>query len=157
VSWDIASLDAGAIITGWITGSLTCEAGVEVVNLEYGVTQSAQGVTVDGAPVGFTTLAPDIQASFQASAVAVKPGTPVEFTAEATTDGTALSYAWDFGDEATGSGSTVEHAYAAPGSYLVELLVTDECGFTASYTLTVLVNPSAVYLPLLPQMYTTGP
>ena len=32
VSWDIASLDVGATITGWITGSLTCEAGVEVVN-----------------------------------------------------------------------------------------------------------------------------
>ena len=158
VSWDIASLDAGATITGWITGSLTCQAGVEVVNQEYGVASSAEGVTaMDGAPVGFTTLAPDIQAAFQASVVAVRPGQVVVFTATATTDGTPLSYAWDFGDEGTGSGSTVEHAYTAPGSYPVELLVTDECGFTASYSLTVLVSPSAVYLPLLPQTYTAGP
>jgi uncharacterized repeat protein (TIGR01451 family) len=156
VSWQIPSLEAGATITGWITGTLTCEAGVQVVNQDYGVTQSAQGVTADGAPVSFTTLAPDIQASFEASAVAVRPGQAVVFTAEASTDGTPLTYDWDFGDDATGSGSEVEHAYTAPGSYPVELTVTDECGFTASYSLTVLVNPSAVYLPLVPQGLSTG-
>jgi heat shock protein HslJ len=38
------------------------------------------------------------------------------------------SYAWDFGDGATADGITIEHAYAAPGSYTVTLTVVDTNG-----------------------------
>jgi uncharacterized repeat protein (TIGR01451 family) len=157
VSWEIASLDPSNSVAGWISGTLTCQADVEVINQDYGVTESTEGVTADGAAVSFTTLPPDIQASFQVSATALTPGEIVAFTAQASTDGTPLSYAWDFGDGETGSGVQVEHSYADPGSYTVELVVTDECGFTDSDTLTIVVAPHAIYMPLLQTLYNAGP
>ena len=42
-------------------------------------------------------------------------------------DGTDIvSYEWDFGDETTGTGETVDHTYIIPGIYTVTLVVTDE-------------------------------
>ena len=43
-------------------------------------------------------------------------------------DGDALSYAWDFGDGATGSGVAPTHDYQIDGSYTVTLVVTDSRG-----------------------------
>jgi PKD repeat protein len=40
-------------------------------------------------------------------------------------DGDALTYAWDFGDASTGTGVTVDHPYAAAGTFTVSLTVTD--------------------------------
>jgi len=40
-------------------------------------------------------------------------------------DGDIVSYVWDFGDEATGTGVTSDHVYSAPGSYAVSLTVMD--------------------------------
>jgi PKD repeat protein len=43
-------------------------------------------------------------------------GSPTTFTASVT-GGTNIHFDWDFGDGNVGSGSPVEHTYAAPGSY----------------------------------------
>jgi PKD repeat protein len=39
--------------------------------------------------------------------------------------GAALEYTWDFGDDETGTGARPQHVYAAPGTYLVTLVVND--------------------------------
>lgn len=59
-------------------------------------------------------------------------------------DGTIASYAWDFGDGNTGDSVTAQHAYAAAGSYTVELVVTDNEGATHSTTSVVEVTPEEV-------------
>jgi hypothetical protein len=46
--------------------------------------------------------------------------TAFTFTA-ATTSTESITYAWDFGDGATGAGTTVRHVYAAAGSFTVTL------------------------------------
>lgn len=54
-------------------------------------------------------------------------------------DGSIASYAWTFGDGSTGSGTQVDHIYAAAGTYTVTLKVTDNEGATDTETKTVRV------------------
>ncbi|MFE6995690.1 PKD domain-containing protein [Microbacterium sp. NPDC057659] len=50
------------------------------------------------------------------------------------TDGTIASYAWEWGDGATGTGKIASHTYAAAGTYSVKLTVTDNDGATSVLT-----------------------
>jgi N-formylglutamate amidohydrolase len=65
-----------------------------------------------------------------ASPAAADEGSAAAFDGSASTDadGDALSYAWTFGDGATGSGATPTHTYANDGAYQVTLTVTDRYG-----------------------------
>ena len=51
-------------------------------------------------------------------------------SASADPDGSIASWAWTFGDGATGSGSATTHMYQEAGSYTPSLTVTDERGAT---------------------------
>jgi len=55
-------------------------------------------------------------------------------------DGTIVSYEWDFGDGATGTGQTVNHDYLTVGNYTVILIVTDDGGANDSDTALVTVT-----------------
>jgi hypothetical protein len=57
-----------------------------------------------------------------------------DFSADTTTVGTV---SWDFGDGNSANGDTVNHTYAAPGTYTVTMIATNACG---SDTATVTVN-----------------
>lgn len=60
-----------------------------------------------------------------------------------TDDGTIVSYDWNFGDGASGSGVNVSHTYATWGSWLVILTVTDEDAMTGQMATPVTVsNPT---------------
>ncbi|MDQ1607913.1 MAG: trimeric autotransporter adhesin [Microbacteriaceae bacterium] len=54
-------------------------------------------------------------------------------------DGSIASYAWNFGDGATATGSTSSHTYAVAGTYTVRLTVTDNRGTTGTTTRSVTV------------------
>ena len=53
--------------------------------------------------------------------------------------GAGLTYNWNFGDGFTGNGGSPSHTYATPGTYTVNLVVTDACGTTASSSQTITV------------------
>lgn len=57
---------------------------------------------------------------------------PIQFTNSSTY---ALTYAWDFGDETTSNVPNPQHAYAAPGIYEVQLMVTHNATCNANDTL----------------------
>lgn len=58
----------------------------------------------------------------------------------------SVSTTWDFGDDNTGTGDTVTHVYALPGTYTVTLTVTLASGCTGTYQGTVrVVNPTGSF------------
>jgi type II secretory pathway pseudopilin PulG len=60
-------------------------------------------------------------------------GNTVSFNAVASdSDGTIASVSWDFGDGATGSGTSVTHTYAAFGTYTIINSVVDNGGSSAN-------------------------
>nr|WP_167110943.1 PQQ-dependent sugar dehydrogenase [Amycolatopsis viridis] len=63
----------------------------------------------------------------------------VTFDASQSTDydGDALTYAWDFGDGATGSGVTATHRYPGDGPYTATLTVRDPLGGSGTTSFTV--------------------
>lgn len=58
-------------------------------------------------------------------------------------DGSIASYAWSFGDGASGSGVTASHAYAVAGTYTAMLTVTDDRGATGWVSTQIVVSPAA--------------
>jgi PKD repeat protein len=52
-------------------------------------------------------------------------------------DGHVASYAWDFGDGKTATGTRVQHTYGAAGRYTATLTVTDNGGRQATDTLVI--------------------
>ena len=102
------------------------------------------GATVTvAAPSAFvppTNVAPTAVAA--ADPTTLNEGGTVNFdgTASTDTDGTIISYGWDFGDGNTGAGDTVSHTYADDSSFEVVLTVTDDDGATGTDTLTITVN-----------------
>lgn len=54
-------------------------------------------------------------------------------------DGFIAQFEWHFGDGTVGTGPIVQHAYAAPGSFVTKLIVTDSQGAAASDTVAVRV------------------
>src|SRR5687767_2580897 len=90
---------------------------------------------LDGAPVNvppvanFTWSAGGLSVAFQDDSI--------------DTDGTIASWAWDFGDAGTSTSQNPLHTYAGPGTYSVELTVTDNGGLTHDITKSVTVaNPT---------------
>jgi len=76
----------------------------------------------------------------------VNVGTPVTFNASSSTDNIGIvSYEWDFGDGTTGTGITVNHTYANPGTYTVTLTVKDVAGNIDTDHLTVTVTVKEVF------------
>jgi TolB protein len=70
-------------------------------------------------------------------------------------DGTIVSYAWHFGDGATGSGATVSHTFAGAGTYSVTLTVTDDAGGSSSRSQNVTPVSPAMHVGDLDRAVTT--
>ena len=57
-----------------------------------------------------------------------------------TDGGTITSYAWDFGDGSSASGSVVEHTFTFAGEFVVRLTVVDDRGGSGTATQSLLAN-----------------
>ncbi|MBW3571744.1 MAG: DNA/RNA non-specific endonuclease [Gemmatimonadetes bacterium] len=68
-------------------------------------------------------------------------GSPVTLDASGSSDpdGDALSFAWSFGDGATGTGARPAHTWADNGTYAVRVIVSDPYGAADTATTTVTV------------------
>ncbi|MDD5647037.1 MAG: PKD domain-containing protein, partial [Candidatus Bipolaricaulis sp.] len=82
--------------------------------------------------------------AFAAVPLDPEAATPIRFDAAGSTDpdGEIRDVWWDFGDGAVAEGVSVDHAYAAAGTYAVVLTVSDDRGAASSLTLPVTVWPA---------------
>ncbi|MEZ4700753.1 MAG: FG-GAP-like repeat-containing protein [Rhodothermales bacterium] len=112
----------------WPSGSVQTLSGVSV-NQRLTVTEQNTGGN-NPPTASFTTTVNGLTVDFDASA-------------SSDSDGSIVSYAWDFGDGNTDSGVTTSHTYAASGTYTVQLTVTDNLGATAAASQSVSVSDGA--------------
>ena len=78
----------------------------------------------------------------------------VSFSATPSDGLSPFTYSWTFGDGGTGAGSSTSHAYSSPGSYDVQVIVTDARGRSASDSVTIdvaggFIGPGGLLLPLI--------
>ena len=99
--------------------------------------RQVSAVVVDGASVNARPVA-----QFDATPTTGVAPLNVSFdgTASSDSDGTIVSYEWNFGDASTGSGPTVGHVYTTAGSYTASLKVTDDAGGIASTSTAITVT-----------------
>ena len=111
---------------------------------DTGTITHAVTVAANQAPTAaFTSSTNNLSASFDG-------------TGSADSDGTVDSYAWDFGDGSTGNTASPNHAYADPGTYQVQLTVTDNDGTTGTITHAVTATPVPNEAPTAAFTFTTN-
>jgi hypothetical protein len=87
-------------------------------------------------------VAATLSATAFASTSATTVGTSVEFTGSGSGGSGTLSFAWEFGDGSSGTGSVVNHTYGRTGTFAVTLWVNDSSGGSVVKTLTVSISGS---------------
>ena len=136
----------------WDFGDGNNAAGITTSHsyVENGIYTVTLTVTDDDGDVGSANSNKTISnrppvASFAKNATKVLTYETIHFDASSSDDpdGNIVSYSWDFGDHALGTGEAVDHWYTDNGNYRVTLTVTDNDGATASTSasMTVLNRP----------------
>jgi len=102
----------------------------------------SNGEVASSSVVALVVAAP-LSATLSASLTSATTGQTVSFSSSATGGTGALSYAWEFGDGSTATGTTVIHSYQNAGSYTVTLWVNDSSGASVQKTVAVTVTGPA--------------
>jgi len=134
----------GATGTGASAYHRFSSAGSYTVRLTVTDDDGASDTTTRTIAVGAPANQPPT-ASFTVSPSSPAPGVWVQCDGSGSSDpdGSIVSYAWQFGDGATGTGSTAQHAYGAVGTYTVRLTVTDDRGASDTATRQLSVQTAA--------------
>ena len=128
----------GTTATGLLATHSYESAGTYTVTF----TASNDGVT-DSETMTVTVVPPPVPAeivTINATPSPAATGEEVAFTSNVQGD-TPITYNWDFGDGATGSGANPTHTYETAGTYEVALEVSNETG-TDTRTLSLEVEPA---------------
>lgn len=105
------------------------------------ITATAAGLT---ATARTSVSTAPLNIGLTATPVAPNKGDGVTFSATVSGGSAPYSYAWIFGDGASGSGQTISHRYFSDGSKAVSLTVTDADSRTGTAQTTISVQPDPV-------------
>jgi hypothetical protein len=130
--------EPGWTLDHWLLNDVETDAGL-TLTVEMTANHSVVAV--------FTASAIDITdpTADAGSDQTVSVNAAVVFDAENSNDDVEIvTYAWDFGDETTGTGEVTTHTYTAPGTYVVTLTVGDAADNTDEDVLIVTVEEGAL-------------
>ena len=146
-------VDGDTLTTTWTAtlGTVTGTGTDAVFTADDGPSSASVTVTVDDGHGSTATATIPIEVVnappvVDAGAAATTPwGIPVRLAGTVSDPGTVdttagLAPAWAFGDGTTGTGASVDHAYAAVGTFTATLTALDKDGGTASDTVQVTVG-----------------
>ncbi len=91
-------------------------------------------------PVGPPNQPPVASFAFAPASPSVSDWVCFDATSSADTDGSVMSYSWNYGDGSTDSRIIVYHRFTTAGTYTVTLRVTDDAGASNTSTQTVQVS-----------------
>jgi kumamolisin len=136
-SYNATGLPSGLGINT-VTGSISGIPGSAGV---FHVTLTASNAGGSGAASLTLTISPALAPSVPVAAFTVTPASgsaPVTVTCDASAStGGNLTYAWNFGDHASGYGPVINHTYTQPGTYGITLTVTNSLGTSHTRNLVV--------------------
>jgi PKD repeat protein len=138
-TWDFGDGDTGdGAITDHVYPAVgTYEATVIAANSTYSDTATTTVVIEEG-----------VTGLIATNDSPTPVGSVTTFTASVT-GGLNVSYTWDFGDGATGSGQVVTHMYDAPGSYTAMVTATNPVSSAEAETVAEVVGSLRFYLPFV--------
>ena len=116
--------------------------GTYIVTLTVTDDDGASDTMTQAVQIGTSNQSPNAAFSATPTNPLVNAWAQFDSSASADADGTITSYAWNFGDGSTGTGSLVWHRFTTSGTYIVTLTVTDDDGATDSSSLAIQVGPS---------------
>ncbi|HLX62175.1 MAG TPA: PKD domain-containing protein [Planctomycetota bacterium] len=123
--WTVGNLANGATVTLAITNTVSATAPAGTANISDSATAGANETlinTSDDSATATTSVSSTIVSGPTATPSTAGVGQPVNFSIVVT--GSGLTYAWNFGDGGTDSGASVNHAYAAVGTYTASVTIT---------------------------------
>jgi PKD repeat protein len=119
------------------------EAGTHTLILTYGMDQARLDKLLITNDMEYrpTGKGPGAEAAFLTGPKMPLVNESLRFDASASTstEGSIVSYNWDFGDGKKATGVTPNHVYSAAGNYPVQLIIGDDTGLTGRLTKTVTV------------------
>jgi PKD repeat protein len=139
-AWDFD--DSSPAATTAIASHSFAAAGTYDVSLQVTDNDGATDTAIESVYVN----APPV-AVIVADTLVVEPGGAVDFASTGSSDsnGTIVSYAWDFGDSSTDNvADPAPHTYTTLGEYAASLTVTDNDGATDTDTVTIYVSADPV-------------
>ena len=139
-NWDFGDGQTG---TGITTTHRYTRAGTFTIVLS--VISDTRATSTASRTVTVSTNLPPNTATFTFSPTAPAINQDVTFTANSGgfpggPGGVAGTYAWDFGDGTSGTGTPTTHRYARGGTYTVTLRVTTDAGLTAITSRTITIS-----------------
>ncbi len=147
ISLKLRGLDAKAVyeLKDWDQAGPTRASGRDL--MEQGLTVSTPR-RPQAAVITYRRM-PGVAAVISVSQPVCEVFEPVTFSAVGSHSpkGEITAWHWDFGDGATSTGRSVEHAYKAPETYMVKLTVSDGQRVVDSTRATVSVTPVDTMLP----------
>ena len=124
----VSGIDIKFEMLGYYGLTSSSEAG----NMAFRYQSLTPGFTVPDAGAG------QLEADIAAAPASGTAPLPVQFSA-AVSGGTATQWHWTFGDGDSGDGAAISHTYAAAGTYVATLNVTDQRGAQTSQAVTITV------------------